>query len=494
MSRHIIHRQQIILNVPNREGAYAFQNRVSALLQHELPGNMEAVFDELFPSDDIIRIDSLQLNLGNVSPHNFEKEFKTQLIEELRKSLSSKKDKLNDENNEEILSSEQSVIKTFIYFLENGHLPWYGIVKQITEWEDEISKGLSGRYKQNFSKWLIDNYQRKPVVLQRLVHQFTDKFLENILLTLASGTTDAWKLIYDDLTTVINQSAKGKSPDRVVAWKCIFHTVLNSAALSGSSNLSESESDELVLNILKSLANDCKISAKDITPFIKDKIDKQLKTTSVKNALLWLKSFPENETIVDTESDKNKKGNDRPAEAYSKSRKQPAFAENESIYIKNSGIVILHYFLNPFFSGLNLLKEGKFVDDTAHHRAVLLLHYLATGNTQVAEFELTLYKILCGYRLEETLPATIILSKVEKNESEKLLKAVIDHWKALKNTSVEGLRNTFFDRDGKLTVKENGWLLTVEQKTVDILLGKLPWGFSTVRLPWMQQILNVDWY
>lgn len=541
MSRHIIHKQKITLNLPKREEAFAFQNRVSALLQNELPGNMEAVFDELFPSDDVIRIDTLKLDLGNINPQNFEQEFKDHFIQELRKSLSSKKDKLNDANSEEVLSGVQSLVKSFIYFLEHGHLPWYSSIKRITDWEDEILEGFVRNKNQYLFNWLRDNYKAKPVVLQRLILQFTDSFLQKLLLTIAPETDEGWGLIYDDLSVVISNCLKKHPPVRNEVWKYIFHALLNDPVLWNNAALSGAEDMELVFRALKSLTDHFYISEQDITTSKEIEINKQLKTNIVKSAFKELKLFMTaqegsggdkvkgNYTVDDqknteiNKSDKDGSGLSKQEEAdqadkFNQNGNKPNQANQDhtnekgnrapqpslknskhtstehELYIKSCGIVILHYFLAPFFTGLKLLADGKFIDNMAHQRAVLLLHYLATGNVEVAEFDLILQKILCGYPLDETLPGSIVLSKKEKIESNKLLEAIIDHWTPLKNTSVDGLRNTFFERDGKLTTKENGWLLTVEQRTVDVLLGKLPWGFSTIRLPWMEQILNVDWY
>ena len=91
------------------------------------------------------------------------------------------------------------------------------------------------------------------------------------------------------------------------------------------------------------------------------------------------------------------------------------------------------------------------------------------------------------------MPSEIILSKQEMDESTALLQSVINYWPSLKNTSIEGLQQTFLQRKGKLITTDTGWQLTVEQKTVDVLLNKLPWGFSTVKLPWMTGFLNVEW-
>jgi len=45
-----------------------------------------------------------------------------------------------------------------------------------------------------------------------------------------------------------------------------------------------------------------------------------------------------------------------------------------------------------------------------------------------------------------------------------------------------------------LTEVDNGWLLQVEQKPVDVLVNHLPWGIGTIRLPWMQEILYTEWF
>jgi hypothetical protein len=74
-----------------------------------------------------------------------------------------------------------------------------------------------------------------------------------------------------------------------------------------------------------------------------------------------------------------------------------------------------------------------------------------------------------------------------------LLQSVLEHWKALRNTSLTGLRETFFKRDGLITRKENDWLLQVERKTLDVLLDSMPWGYSAVSLPWNDYIIYTEW-
>src|SRR5690606_37045459 len=106
---------------------------------------------------------------------------------------------------------------------------------------------------------------------------------------------------------------------------------------------------------------------------------------------------------------------------------------------------------------------------------------------------LPLNKILCGLTPEHFVDVTNVPSATVKQEALAMLEAVVGHWKALKNTRVDGLRETFLRRTGNLQRNADGWTLQVEAKSLDILLNRLPWGISVVKLPWNRGLLNVSW-
>lgn len=160
----------------------------------------------------------------------------------------------------------------------------------------------------------------------------------------------------------------------------------------------------------------------------------------------------------------------------------------------NAGIVLLHPFLKPFFEGLELLRGGKFENRKAQRRAAAILHYLATGKTEMAEYDMAMPKLLVGLPLERPVDRRIVLTDLERTEADGLLNAVIKHWKAIGNTSPDGLREGFLKRSGKLTHRSDGWLLQMEAQTLDILLDRLPWGLGIVRLSWMKEMLFVEWH
>ena len=126
-------------------------------------------------------------------------------------------------------------------------------------------------------------------------------------------------------------------------------------------------------------------------------------------------------------------------------------------------------------------------------RALCLLHFLTTGQILAPEYELMLPKILCNVPLDSPVESDVELSAIEQEEAAVLLEAVIRHWEALRNTSPDGLRETFLLRPGKVSLRDGDWLLQVEPQSFDILLDRLPWGISMIKLPWMKRMFWVEW-
>lgn len=162
-------------------------------------------------------------------------------------------------------------------------------------------------------------------------------------------------------------------------------------------------------------------------------------------------------------------------------------------YINNAGLILLHPYLSFFFDALELREGKQFKDEASQHRAVQLLGYLAHGKEDIPEYDLVLPKLLCGIQPAEPVRRFVPLTDVEKTEANELLTSVISHWNALGNTSPDGLRGNFLQREGKLEWKEEEWQLYVTQQAYDMLLNRLPWGFSVVGLSWMPWLIKTVW-
>lgn len=168
---------------------------------------------------------------------------------------------------------------------------------------------------------------------------------------------------------------------------------------------------------------------------------------------------------------------------------------SNSIACTHAGLVLLFPYIKRYFENAGLLTDETFSDEAARNTAVQALHWLATGAVESPPEELlVLPKLLCGMELSEAIAWSDVLPATLQAEGGALLEAVIGHWQVLQSTSIDGLRQTFLQRNGQLRVQEETYTLQVEESGVDILLNSIPWGFRNFRLPWMRGHLITEWY
>lgn len=166
---------------------------------------------------------------------------------------------------------------------------------------------------------------------------------------------------------------------------------------------------------------------------------------------------------------------------------------DSAIYIENAGLVILHPFFEELFERLSLVENRTWTEETDRETAVTILQYLVTGAAEILESDLSLNKILCGMQTGDVVLNSGELTGEIKSACDELLRQAIRHWGVLKNTGVQAFRETFLQRNGKLSKVDNGWLLQVEHGTADILLSHLPWGIGVIKTPRMNQLLYTEW-
>lgn len=166
--------------------------------------------------------------------------------------------------------------------------------------------------------------------------------------------------------------------------------------------------------------------------------------------------------------------------------------ENQ-IAVNNAGVVILHSYITALFERLGLVVNNSFIDKKSQEKAVSYLYYVGSGVQNISEKFLVLDKVLCGLAINEPITEKINVTSEEKNLIDGLLKAVINYWQAIGESSVDGLRGNWIVRDGILTEKEDRWELIVEKRSYDILLNQSPFSFSIIKLPWMAKPLYITW-
>ncbi|MCZ8285859.1 MAG: contractile injection system tape measure protein, partial [Bacteroidia bacterium] len=174
-------------------------------------------------------------------------------------------------------------------------------------------------------------------------------------------------------------------------------------------------------------------------------------------------------------------------------QKGKALPMGEQVYIQNAGMILLHPFIATLFARAGLTKDGVFAGEAAQSKAVQLLQYAVAGTEQDPEHELVLNKVLSGLKPEDVLIHTTDLTTEEKELINGMIHAILMQWDKMKNTSLEGFRNSFLMREAYLFQTDESWVLRVEQRGYDIILQTLPWSFGMIKFSWMNKPLIVEW-
>lgn len=165
----------------------------------------------------------------------------------------------------------------------------------------------------------------------------------------------------------------------------------------------------------------------------------------------------------------------------------------DEIRILNGGLIIIWPFLTQFFERLDLVKNGMFIDSAKKNRAIYLLQYLVYNQIDYPEYQLVLNKILVGMPMQDYVKPIENLSLDETDMANSLMNGLIANWEKVKNSSTEGIQETFFQREGILIFNQDYNKLIIPKKGVDVLVESIPWNLSLIKLPWMEKPLNVEW-
>nr|WP_232325405.1 contractile injection system tape measure protein [Pedobacter panaciterrae] len=469
--------QKIRLHADNEKLAFDCKQYLNEIISNKLPEVYERIFYQNIHQDSYVNINSIQIDLGNLQISDFKSRFiqivEDKIVSELKKQF--------EENPNNRISSVDDIVNfssvtsasslALIYFLENGIFPWW-YEKQLRKSPAEILESLDREGQKEFFLKLSTKIKSLSIheaekTIRRFIDDKSSTDLElyiNHLINLHFNSSI--KININALLAEKSQLIKlFKIPTKIFLKQLFSFTILN---------VDETDLIKNFLIILKksfpASSEEFKNREKEIEWFnLKEHIYEDL----IKANEINLADVPEKENQQKT-VDKH----------------QP----KESIYIENSGLILLHPFLTAYFKDLKIIdNQNRFISPVARLRATVLLCHLQSGSEKYNEWEMPLNKILCGLQHNDLIPKGIRLTKKEKEESKLLLQTVVSYWDALKGSSVEALQNTFFMREGKITQKDNSWLIQVERTGVDILLDRLPWSIGTIKLPWLKEIIHTEW-
>lgn len=164
---------------------------------------------------------------------------------------------------------------------------------------------------------------------------------------------------------------------------------------------------------------------------------------------------------------------------------------NQTTY-PNCGIVIMHVFLSKFFQNLGLLEGEKIKNRNAQIKAIQLLHYLSTATNHFAEqSDITIFKVLVNLPQQEHIAFKEQLTAIEIGECKFLFQSFINHWSAVKKTSINEIQRLFIQKRGIIIEKEQSIEIYLEKSPIDFLLDQLPYNYHILKLPWIKNLFSV---
>ncbi len=458
--------------------------------QHELPQLYERIFNHQEDGEHhFLNIGKLRINLGEMTEKEMETNFINALelqirsvLEQLLEQSPGADDRANvhdrnttaDNERRTLISyrsESQQNVESLCYFIEKGHYPWWLKKDQKSSPMVRFVQ-LSHAERADLLFFLIRNFEHwsdanRNAAVKRLVSIVDEasvvKTIGQLTKLFANGALE------QNISQLLEN---GPRFCKIFALKLqVIHEVIFYTILSSGNH------DRILTRFVERLFQTYKVADHQaLKAFTTD----QYRLFSDSKIL---------DNLVDTASvfKPEKKKDISPKNATKNIDKQ-------EIYINNAGIIILHPFLAPFFNVLGLTNElNQFTTAEGQTLAAILLHYLQTGNPAYEEWEMTLNKVLCGLDPAAAIDNDICIPEQAMLESGLLLQELIDHWTALKGSGIESVQNSFFSRAGKLSYNGSAWLLQVERTAMDVLVDRLPWGFSVVRLPWNKQLIYTEW-
>lgn len=430
--QHIIKKQVISLAINKKPGAFSMQQAMSAHYQHKILPVLENIFNELSRDDEIIHIDHLEINLGEVSEDEINRDdwgedIRSTIKEQLYAQIGQARKRKQIDHEAKAIG----ICRQWLFYMQNGYLPWNTL--QVNEaWYNQVLEALAADY--NSVTELRRIIKQQPAVSRRIVWQHSEKFLIQLVTILAPEDRTGPANVINGLQQTLSQSGEPaptgtqESAYKVKLWERL---IFLSAGLE-----------------------------KGLTP--KRLVEEVRRINDI--TIIPGSGVPREESI-----------------------------DEEGLFVQYAGTVLIHPFLSTLFKRLQWVKEGKFEDDQSKQKALHLLHYAATGREEAEEYELVVPKILCNWPLAMPVEKDMELNKEELLEADNMLQAVIDQWKVLQNTSPGGLREGFLQRKGKYFTRNDKRYLQIESASIDVLLDQLPWNMGIIKLPWMKDMLWVEW-
>lgn len=521
-NRHIINKLFVEVHTPSKENAYYLKDHLDTFLKEELFPLLETYFDTLdkkMPSHSL-QIEKLNMDFSIAAAIDFEI-IKLEIINQFQKQIEKQIEQgFSDTKQFTFIKNKEKDLNAFFTFLETGTHSWWSdsastldvtaedaFEKMIGDkaFEFKLRNALESRpIRIRFIKQLSDDQifttLKNTFLSESVIEPSTSKNITQIknsikTVTAPSGTgIQQRNLIWDIVLSIVLKHNQSIQKEKLVSLMASFDAVRKYDSKLVLEQLNKLITNKSVLEVLGNLAHEVLM----LTTMLEQKALAMLQKNSSNTPIQsnpktdktpgsGIKTDLEMNSILNTNETKEFEILDSPL--FLKDEIVPEIPANH--YVNNAGLILLHPFLKQLFLNCELLNKDNTIKD--QEVAAHLLHYTATAKEQDYENEMLFEKLLCNIPLSQTINRNIILPEAFKKHSNEMLRAALDHWPVMKNSSVALLQNEYLQRPGKIILTGDNPKVLVERKTQDILLDKISWNIGIVKLAWKNKVIFVDW-
>jgi hypothetical protein len=468
LQKHTIQKQVLQVRMNDPEDGFSFRSRLGEIYYDMILPRLELLFDEVGHNRQV-RIDRLEINIGEIDKNNWEVDLVEKIIKQLRNEVQLVQTKLQQNDTPSVKYHPQAgnsneLEEWLLDYLRSGKLPWFVDANyQLVEAVKHVS--LTGNLLADFIDFL---QQANTQQLTRFVYLFEVDRVDKILqVAAAPRNSDLLKFF------LINKASLIFYLQKMQIYSFNINKLIYLPLVLSLRQNEEKAIASFLFWFCKMVGTECS------RPYVR--VKEEIRHLIVHDLVEQISDLEYGEQTGIKTNQQSKPYNNK---------------SGEEFYIKNAGLILLHPFLLQLFKAVGLVENNVFKRSSDQHYAVLITQYLVTGEIFFHEHEMLLNKILCGMDADEPLPNSFIFGEREKAEADQLLQTIIDKWMmngVRVNNSVDGFRSSFLNRAGKLEKKNDDWKLVVEQEPFDLVLASLPWSIGVIKNSWMKGMLWADW-
>ncbi|HNP25125.1 MAG TPA: contractile injection system tape measure protein, partial [Nitrosomonas sp.] len=213
---------------------------------------VENVLDEYDEAENVLRIEQITLDLGDISGADYH----THIIRQLREQLVMQLDKAiqtvralpspSQQTGGSVMqqiSLLQSDLEKLKYFLLTGRLPWYVDATDSSTHEKLMERVLQEKNSRDAVKALLAQIPAasRALFIRRLVNQFSAGILQKLLAHMVPEQSNLMRDLVTSLQPVLSTmqlSASQRISAAALLWEQIFHFVIGNVHTQDSQDLS----------------------------------------------------------------------------------------------------------------------------------------------------------------------------------------------------------------------------------------------------------------